>query len=137
MAFLLVLLVFLLIIGIYAFIQRDYLLQKWNSMKRKRFEKGDNVFISDLILSPQYNNLIGVIASDLDAKKKRFAIKILYHDKYITVKPENLSFLTNHNQIESILRNISINEKSKYVSYSPDDFIKLITTQYKSSSLPP
>eukprot|EP01083_Nonionella_stella_P106078 305610_1 len=135
--FLLVVLVIVGFIGIIAFQQRDYLFQIMHSMKQKPFKKGDTVFISDLILSPQYNNLIGSIASDLDPTKKRFAVKILYHDKFITVKPENLSFLTNQTHIEALLRNLAINQKSKYTVNTPHDFIHKICTKYRSSSLPP
>lgn len=129
----------ILIIAILGYIEKDYILSKWNSIKTKPFEKGDQVFISDLILSPHYNNLVGAIVSDLDNKKKRFAIKLLYHvpEKYITVKPENLSYLTNKKQIESILRNIGINENSKYALHAPSDFINILTNKYRSCSLPP
>ena len=131
--------VILVVFGLLAYIEKDYILSKWKSIKTKPFEKGDQVFISDLILSPQYNNLIGIIVSDLDAKKKRFAIKLMYHvpDKFITVKPENLSYLTNKKQIESILRNIGNNENSKYVVNTPSDFIQLLSTKYRSCALPP
>ena len=129
----------ILIIAILAYIEKDFILSKWNSMKTKPIEKGDQVFISDLILSPHYNNLVGVIASDLDNKKKRYAVKLLYHipEKYLTIKPENLSYLTNKKQIESILRNIGINENSKYALNTPSDFIQVLTNKYRSCSLPP
>ena len=130
-----------IIIGLLSYIEKDFVLNIWKSlsMTQRRFQKGDEVIIEDLILSPQYNNFIGIIASDLDRVKKRFAVKLMYHvpDKYITVKPGNLSFLTNKKQIESILRNIGHNENSKYVvNGDPNDFIHSLATKYRSRSLP-
>ena len=130
---------FLLVVGIalYGYTQREYLMERWQSMHQKPFVKGQEVFISDLILSPQYNNLIGIISSDLDQKKRRFAIRIMYQEKFITVKPQNLSHLTDQKQIESILRNLAINERTKYVVNGSSDFIASISTEYGKSKLPP
>ena len=127
----------LIVISILGYIEREAVEKWWKSMTPKSFQKGDTVFISDLILSPQYNNLVGVIASNLDSKKGRYAIKINYDDKFITVKPENLSFLTHQKQIESVLRNTGIHQRSKYASITPSDFIEMIaSSKYRGRSLP-
>jgi len=106
-------------------------------MRQGTFHIGQEVFISDLILSPHYNNLMAVVTSGLSKRKRRYAVRIMYSEKLLTMKPQNLSHPNDLMRIESMFRFLAINERSKFVVNCSKELIASIINEYGSSSLPP
>eukprot|EP01084_Bolivina_argentea_P299989 517166_1 len=83
----------------------------------KSFKKNDIVFIRDLKTAKHLNNRIGIVQHVVKkTATMRYKTIVTSLKKAVSIKPENIVYATNINEIEAILRHLGKDEKCAMVS---------------------